>query len=97
MLPSPDDPTGIHDYHLTIPSIRFGVPIKDGKYKGKVFYNLGQAHNISFTYQIYKDIIVKGIKVVTEDNINELLDATQDKENAADNLKRKWESLNNAP
>ena len=97
MLPNPNDPTGIHDYHLTIPSIRFGVPIKDGKYKGKVFYNLGQAHNLSFTYQIYKDFVVKGIKVVNEDDINELLDATQDKKNASNLLKQKWESLNNAP
>ena len=98
MLPNHNDPTDIHDYHLTIPSIRFGVPIsEEGEYKGKVFYNLGQAHDLSFTYQIYKDFIVKGIKVVTENDINYLLDATQDKEMAANKLKEKWESLNNAP
>ena len=96
-LPGYNDPTGIHDYHLTIPSIRLGVPISNGDYKGKIFYNLGEAHDISFTYQIYKEFIVKGIKIVTEEDIEGLLDDTNDKENASNKLKAKWESLNNSP
>ena len=50
-LPGVKDPTDInkvHDYHLTIPSIKFGVPLSTGPYKGKVFYNLGQAKDLSF-------------------------------------------------
>ena len=96
-LPGPNDPTGIHDYHLTIPSIKFGVPISEGDYKGKIFYNLGQAHDLSFTYRIYKDFVIKGIKVITEVDMEKLFNATQDKENAANNLKEIWEDLNNAP
>ena len=40
-LPEENDSTGIHYYHLTIPSIRFDVPISSGPYQGKDFYNLG--------------------------------------------------------
>ena len=97
-LPSHNDPTGIHTYHLTIPSIKFGVPISEGDYKGKIFYNLGQAKDIKFTYQIHKSFIFEGIKIVTENDIEELSEATnKDKSEMADNLKSVWNKINGSP
>ena len=59
-LPSLNDPTGIHDYHLTIPSIRFGVPISEGENAGKIFYNLGQANEMIYSFLMYKEFQIKG-------------------------------------
>ena len=92
-LPSVNDPTGIHDYHLTIPSIRFGVPIDKGEYKGKIFYNLGQAKELKFTYQIYKSFIFKGIKILTGDDIDKILEAGGDN----DRLRDEWENIDGSP
>ena len=96
-LPSPDDPTGIHDYHLTIPSIKFGVPLSSGPYAGKVFYNLGQAKDLYFTYKIHKNFQFQGIKIVNEDNIFDLTTAVADEENKFNNLLSVWNSINNSP
>ena len=96
-LPSVNDPTGIHNYHLTIPSIRFGVPISSGKYQGKIFYNLGQAKDLKFTYQIHKSFQFEGIKIVTENDIIRLFEATDDTNNIADNLKNVWEMIDGYP
>ena len=99
-LPGKKDPTDInnvHDYHLTIPSIKFGVPLSEGRYKGKVFYNLGQAKDLSFTYKIHKNFQFKGIKLVNDENINDLSDAVSDDKNKFNNLLNVWNSINNNP
>ena len=31
----------ISDYHLNIPSIKYGSPLGEVEYKGKIFYNIG--------------------------------------------------------
>ena len=92
-LPGVNDPTGIHDYHLTIPSIRFGVPISEGKYAGKIFYNLGQAKNMVFTYKIYNEFEFKDIKIVNEDKMNELSIAISNNEEKFTNLANVWDSI----
>ena len=71
-FPSPDDPTGIHDYHLTIPSIKFGVPLSSGKYAGKVFYTLGQATDLILSYKIYKEFKYNDIKILNDEELNKL-------------------------
>ena len=99
-LPGRKDPTDInnvHDYHLTIPSIKFGVPLSEGRYKGKVFYNLGQAKDLSFTYKIHKNFQFRGIKLVNDENINDLSDAISDDKNKFNNLLNVWNSINNNP
>ena len=97
-LPNHNDPTGIHSYDLTIPSIKFGVPISEGVYKGKIFYNLGQAKDIKFTYQIHKSFIFKGIKIVTEEDIDQLSEVTnRDKSEIADNLNSLWNNIAGSP
>ena len=92
-LPSLNDPTGIHDYHLTIPSIRFGVPISEGEYKGKIFYNLGQAKNLVYTYRLYKEFEIKGIKLVNDDIISELGEASGKKIEKYEELLKIWNKI----
>ena len=90
-LPGVNDPTdehNVHDYHITIPSIKFGVP-----YNGKVYYNLGQAKDIYFTYRIYKNFQIEGIKIVTEDEINKLSLAVADEKNKYSELEKVWEEI----
>ena len=94
-LPGPNDITKIHDYHLTIPSIRFGVPIGEGKYKGKVFYNLGQAENITFTYRIQKNFKIKGVKIINDDVIDSMSEAVSDKKEKFNKLLSIWENIHN--
>ena len=92
-LPSLNDPTGIHDYHLTIPSIRFGVPISEGENAGKIFYNLGQANEMVYSFLMYKEFQIKGIKLVNEDIINQLSIAVSDNKNKFDNLMSLWNNI----
>ena len=92
-LPSLNDPTGIHDYHLTIPSIKFGVPISGGEFSGKIFYVLGQARDIYFTYKIYKYFEIQGVKIVNEEQINKLSEDVADKENRFTNLANTWGNI----
>ena len=92
-LPSLNDPTGVHDYHLTIPSIRFGVPISQGENKGKIFYNLGQAKNMVFTFRLYNEFEIRGIKIVDEEIVEQFGEAAGDKENRFTKLYNLWEQI----
>ena len=93
-FPSEKDETGIHDYHLTIPSIRFGVPIsEEGKYKGKIFYNLGQAKDMYFTFRLYNEFEIQGIKIIAEEDIDKLREAIGDEENKIKNLLDVWDKI----
>ena len=92
-LPSLNDPTGVHDYHLTIPSIRFGVPISSGENKGKIFYNLGQAKNMVFTFRLYNEFEIKGIKIVDEEIVNQFGEAAGDKESKFSKLLNLWNEI----
>jgi hypothetical protein len=52
----PSDPTGVHDYTLSIPPLVIGVPF-DADYPnpdwaGKVFYTSGFAHNLVWSQSI---------------------------------------------
>ena len=91
--PNKNDPTGIHDYHLTIPSIRFGVPISEGENKGKIFYNLGQAKDMVYTFRLYNEFEIKGIKLVNEDIITKLGIAAEDKEEKFSKLLQVWTQI----
>ena len=92
-LPSLNDPTDFHDYHLTIPSIRFGVPISEGENKGKIFYNLGQAKDLVYTFRLYNEFEIKGMKIVDEEIINKLGEAAGDREEKFSKLLKLWEEI----
>ena len=94
-LPGVIDPTDenhVHDYHITIPSIKFGVP-----YNGKIYYNLGQAKDLHFTYKIHKNFQYQGIKIINEENLEALEEAIADDKNKFTNLANVWNTLNNSP
>ena len=97
-LPSVNDTTSIHDYHLTIPSIKFGVPILNGPYAGKVFYNLGQASNITINYKAISQLTFNrenSVRIVNEKDIHDLTVAISNNDNKYDKLGEIWNSLNN--
>ena len=96
-LPGVNDPTGIHDYHLTIPSIKFGVPILDGEYAGKIFYNLGQAKELIFTYRIYKEFEYQNIKIINNEIANNLSIAISNNDEKFSNLLNVWDKINISP
>ena len=98
-LPNVNDPTGIHDYHLTIPSIRFGVPISSGPYAGKVFYNLGQASNITINYKLASKLEIKEdcLRIVNEKNIHDFTVAISHTDFKNENMLKIWNSINNYP
>jgi hypothetical protein len=96
-LPSVNDPTNIHDYHLTIPSIKFGVPLSNGPHAGKVFYNLGQASNITINYKVISQLMFKSgnkVRIVDEKDIHDLTVAISNNDNKYDKLEEIWNSLN---
>ena len=87
--PDINDPTGIHDYHITIPSIRFGVPDSNGK----LYYNLGQAKEMVYTFRLYKEFEIKGIKLINEtiaDDFKQI--STQNDEDKTEVLYNLYES-----
>ena len=96
-LPGVNDTTNIHNYHLTIPSIRFGVPISSGPYTGKIFYNLGQATNLTFTYKIYKEFDFQDVKIINEEKANELSVAISNNDDKFNKLMEVWDSINISP
>ena len=75
-LPGYNDPTknGFHNYTLEIPSIKFGVKYGDthSKYKGKVFYTLGRATNITVSFKIYYTFEIQQVKIITKEEVEQL-------------------------
>jgi len=49
MLPGPTDPTGIHDYTISIPPFAIAIPYTSGPYSGEIFYTSGHAHNLALS------------------------------------------------
>ena len=92
-LPSVNDSTKIHDYHLTIPSIRFGVPISEGENKGKIFYNLGQAKDLVYTFRLYHEFEIQGIKKINEEDIDKIKEAITNNEDKNNKLLELWDQL----
>ena len=92
-FPSENDVTGIHNYHLTIPSIRFGVPIRNGENKGKIFYNLGQAKNLVYTFRLYNEFEIQGIKLINESILEQINTAIQADEDKFTKLLELWDQI----
>jgi len=93
-LPGFNDPTNIHDYTLKIPPIKFGVPIKSNdNNNGKIFMTLGFSKDIKFDFLLYKYFEIKGIKMISENDITKLDLAVSDESNAMDKLNEVYDSL----
>ncbi|MGL4948072.1 MAG: hypothetical protein ACRC42_01660, partial [Mycoplasma sp.] len=96
-LPGPSDPTnGYHDYTLSIPPFKFGVPYQSGPHQGKVFYTFGRAHDLILYGYFKKDVTIENIKYITDEEIGKLRDAVGDQENAREKLAIVWNNIPDA-
>jgi hypothetical protein len=69
----PTDPTGIHDYNLTVPDIMFGVPFgSNSPYEGSIFHTWGAATNLQWSHRVSKAFTVLGARTVTDDDVQSL-------------------------
>ena len=103
MLPgSPNDPvtkvksgvTMLHDYTLKVPPIRFGIPYPSNhpnpEYRNKVFYTLGRASNITISYNIYEEFSLDDIKIVSQDEVERIMEASASETNVNEDLLDIW-------
>ena len=61
---------------------------------GKVFYNLGKASDLVFTYKLYKNVEFQDLKIVNDDIITQLQEATGDNREKFTKLLNIWENIN---
>ena len=93
-LPGYNDPTGIHDYTLKIPPIKFGVKYPESsEHSGKVFYTLGRGTDLKVKYQLYKEFKIDEIKYITRAEIAQMGVASGDTEHFKENLAAVWEQI----
>ena len=93
-LPGYNDPTGIHDYTLKIPPIKFGVKYPESsEHSGKVFYTLGRGTDLKVNYQLYKEFKIDEIKYITRAEIAQMGVASGDTEHFKENLAAVWEQI----
>eukprot|EP01105_Mastigella_eilhardi_P019188 TRINITY_DN44_c0_g1_i1.p1 TRINITY_DN44_c0_g1~~TRINITY_DN44_c0_g1_i1.p1 ORF type:complete len:2356 (-),score=578.79 TRINITY_DN44_c0_g1_i1:76-6915(-) len=71
---APSDPTGIHSYTVTLPSIVFGVPYASNhrSWPGKVFYTSGYSTKLQFAHELPAGLTPEGAYFVTTDNLDRL-------------------------
>lgn len=92
-LPGPNDPTGIHDYTLKIPPIKFAVKYTKDPYKGKVFYTLGRGADLKVQYRIYNTFKTEDVKLIPNEKIAALSLASRDSETANQELLNVWNGI----
>ena len=88
------DVTFKHDYKLEVPSIRFGIPYpsnhENPEYRNKVFYTIGRATNLTLSYNIEDEYSLDDIKIVTDEEIEKIRNATSDSINVNEKLLDVW-------
>eukprot|EP01022_Parablepharisma_sp_SALTPOND_P014384 TRINITY_DN1949_c0_g1_i5.p1 TRINITY_DN1949_c0_g1~~TRINITY_DN1949_c0_g1_i5.p1 ORF type:complete len:1905 (-),score=154.15 TRINITY_DN1949_c0_g1_i5:5307-11021(-) len=94
-LPGYNDPTkkGYHDYKLKIPSIKFGIPYASGPYKGKAFYTSGYSTNLKISATVPAYWNFSEARIITEEQIGQLRQASGDTDTYVEFLKTFWEEL----
>ena len=88
------DITFKHDYKLKVPSIKFGIPYpsnhENPDYRNKIFYTIGRATNLTLSYNIEDEFSLDDIKIVTDDEIEKIRNATSDTINVNEKLLDVW-------
>ena len=88
------DITFKHDYELKVPSIKFGIPYpsdyKNPDLRNKVFYTIGRAHNLTISYNIEDEFTLDDIKIVSDEEVEKIRDATSDTINVNEKLLKIW-------
>lgn len=85
-----------HDYTLSVPSIKFGIPYPSDyvitEYRNKVFYTLGRGTDIKIIYTYYQEISLDDIKIVTLDEIDKIEAASAVESNYNEELLKIWKN-----
>ena len=85
-----------HDYTLSVPSIKFGIPYPSdyeiAEYRNKVFYTLGRGTDIKIIYTYYQEISLDDIKIVTLDEIDKIEAASAVESNYNEELLKIWKN-----
>jgi len=93
-LPGPNDPTGIHDYTLSIPPILFGIPYSsESAWAGNVFWTIGHAHNTTLIQNINPSFEIMGAYVATQGDYLKLQNISLTPENRTENIQKFWRNL----
>ncbi|MCQ2816191.1 MAG: hypothetical protein MJ252_02885 [archaeon] len=92
-LPGPNDPTGIHDYELIIPPIKFAFPYPEGEHKGKVYVVYGRSDNLIVMQNNHKDLMVESAKFISEEDHQKIIQYTLDASTVLTNIRALYDNL----
>ena len=88
------DHTYYHDYKLSIPSIKFGIPYSSShpneNYRNKVFYSLGRGTDIRIIYNFYQELSLDDIKIVSLEEVDKIQEASAVDSNVNEELLKIW-------
>ena len=97
-LPGYKDPTkaGYHDYNLTIPSFKFGVPYTTGPYQGKTFYTSGYSTNLIVNATIPDYWTVNEARIISDVQLTDFRMASANPDNYTTLLAGIWNTLDSS-
>ena len=99
-LPGYNDPTGLHDYALSIPDIVLSFPYPSSANKAwanKAFYVNGRSHNLQWAHQLSTAWTAVGAKVIDQNDLLALSALTSaSTEVTPSALAAYWQALNNS-
>ena len=85
-----------HDYILSVPSIKFGIPYpsthSNQDYRNKVFYTLGRGTGIKITYNMNKEFTLDDIKIITAEEKEKIEEASAIESNYNEELLNIWKN-----
>ena len=88
------DHTYYHDYKLSVPSIKFGIPYSSShpneNYRNKVFYSLGRGTDIRIIYNFYQELSLDDIKIVSLEEVDKIQEASAVDSNVNEELLKIW-------
>jgi hypothetical protein len=89
------DPTGVHDYVLSIPPLVIGIPYDDDdpNFPGQVFYTSGFAHNLVWAQQINPLFTPQAVQFINASDISALQLIAGNEVDRVSNLTSYWENI----
>ena len=96
-LPGYNDPTipGYHDYNLSIPSFKFGIPYTYGPYKGNIYYTSGFSTNLIVNATIPDYWSIDGARIISDVQLTSFRMASANPDNYTQLLEGIWDTLDN--
>ena len=96
-LPGYNDPTipGYHDYNLSIPSFKFGIPYTTGPYIGNIYYTSGYSTNLIVNATIPDYWTVNDARLISDVQLTSFRMASANPDNYTVQLASIWDTLDN--